>query len=209
MFIIYFKPMKKIILFAVILSFFAGISLNAQRISLESGSFDFLEGQEQLLVKFDYSDLSVGKFEKEEDYIAEKVEEYNNDEAGKGDQWKEAWLSDRPNRFEPKFEQLFNENIESKNLQCSRASDAAKYEVLVHTTFVEPGFNVGIARRSASIDVEMIFTEIATGNEMAVLSIKNCPGRDAFGFDFDTGYRIEEAYALLGKSVARYLLKRF
>lgn len=200
--------MKKIQFVVIILLLLTGSSLNAQRIKLESGSFDFLEGQEILLVKFDYSDLSVGNFEREEDYIAEKVAEYNEDEEGKGDEWKEAWLSDRPDRFEPKFEQLFNENLESKNLQCSRTAENVVYEVLVHTLFVEPGFNVGIVRRSASIDVEMVFTEVATGNEMAVLSITRCPGRDAFGFDFDTGYRIEEAYAMLGKSVARYLLKR-
>jgi len=57
--------------------------------------------------------------------------------------------------------------------------------------------------------VEMSFRNIATGEELAVIDVKNCPGRDALGFDFDTGYRIEEAYAMLGKSVARYLLKRF
>ena len=201
--------MKRTMLFAVMLALISGSSLNAQRISLEKGDFDFLTGQEQLLVKYDYSDLSVGNYDKEEEYIADKVEEYNNDEAGKGDEWKEAWLSDRPNRFEPKFEELFNLTIAEKDLECSSMAESAAYEVVVHTTFVEPGFNVGIARKNASINVEMIFREISSGNEMAVLTITNCPGRGAMGFDFDTGYRIEEAYAMLGRSVARYLLKRF
>lgn len=201
--------MKKTMVFAVMLALISGNNLNAQRIRVETGDFDFLTGQEQLLVKYDYSNLSVGKYDIEEEYIADKVEEYNKDEEGKGDEWKEAWLSDRTNRFEPKFEELFNLTIAAKNLECSSLAESALFEVVVHTTFIEPGFNVGIARKNASINVEMIFRDISSGNEMAVLTITNCPGRGAMGFDFDTGYRIEEAYAMLGKSVARYLLKRF
>ncbi|MBN2480146.1 MAG: hypothetical protein JXB19_00260 [Bacteroidales bacterium] len=200
--------MKKIILFAVALALISNVSVRAQRINLESGSFDFLGGQESLLVKYDYSNVSVGKYENEEDYIADRVEEYNKDEAGKGDQWKEAWLSDRPDRFEPKFEEVFNENIDAINVRCSQTAEDAAYEMIVHTTFVEPGYNVGISRKSASIDAEIIFREIASGNEMAVLTVENCQGLGAFGFDFDTGYRIEEAYAMLGRTVARYVLKR-
>ncbi|MBN1157757.1 MAG: hypothetical protein JXA61_00105 [Bacteroidales bacterium] len=200
--------MKNFLSIALALASLSALSVSAQRINLESGSFDFLVGQESLLVKYDYSNISVGKYENEEDYLADRVEEYNNDEPGKGDQWKEAWLSDRPNRFEPKFEEVFNENIDAIDVQCSQTAEDATYEMIVHTTFVEPGYNVGISRKSAFIDAEIIFREVATGTEMAVLTVDNCQGLGAFGFDFDTGYRIEEAYAMLGRTVARYVLKR-
>jgi hypothetical protein len=197
--------MKRFFLLTGLIMVFTGLTSFGQKITVDKGSLDFLKGQGQLLVKYDYSNVSVGKYDKEEDYINDKVAEYNKDEAGKGDKWKESWLNDRPSRFEPKFEELFN-TTGGDELACVASGDA-KYEMIVATTFVEPGFNIGITRKNAYIDTEIVFREIAGGKEVATVLVKNCPGRDAFGFDFDTGYRIEEAYAMLGKSLARYLLR--
>jgi hypothetical protein len=133
------------------------------------------------------------------------VADYEKDEAGKGKKWEESWKADRPNRFEPKFELLFNEN--TSGVKVDSKAGTAKYKVLVHTTFIEPGFNVGVTRKPAFINAEIIFTE-ADGKEVAVITVQNCPGRDAMGFDYDTGYRIEEAYAKLGKSLAAFLNKQ-
>ncbi|MGJ7031130.1 hypothetical protein GGU45_001623 [Niabella hirudinis] len=33
----------------------------------------------------------------------------------------------------------------------------------------------------------------------------NAPGRDAMGVDFDTSWRISEAYAKAGKSLSKYI----
>lgn len=198
--------MRRISILLFIQIFISGIFVQAQKIEVVEGTFDFLKGQKVLKVSYDYSNLSVGKFDKEDDYIAEKVADYNSKEAGKGDKWKEAWFTDRATRFEPKFELLFNEN--SKQLQCSQTAADANYEMIVHTTFIEPGFNVGVMRKPAFLNAEIKFVNISTGKTEAVMTVKNCPGRDAAGFDFDTGYRIEEGYAKLGKSMAGFLAKK-
>ncbi|NJK87751.1 MAG: hypothetical protein HC906_19040 [Bacteroidales bacterium] len=195
--------MRKIGLFFLMQVFVLG--LYAQKIEVTSGTFDFLKGQKELKVSYDYSNMSVGKFDKEEDYVAEKAADYNSKEAGKGDKWKEAWVADRAGRYEPKFELLFNEN--GKGISCKQSANA-EYEMIVHTTFVEPGFNVGVMRKPAYLNAEIKFVNISTGKEEALLAVKNCPGRDAAGFDFDTGYRIEEGYAKLGKSTAAFLNKK-
>ena len=200
--------MKKIVLFVLIQLVISGICLHAQKIILKSGSFDFLKGQKAILVKYDYSNLSVGKFDKEDDYIAQKVADYNKDEAGKGDKWKEAWFNDRPKRYEPKFEELFNNYMKEKDLQCGQTLPGATFEMNIHTTFIEPGFNIGISRKPAYINVDIRFLESGSGKEVAVVTVDNCPGRDAVGFDFDTGYRLEEAYAKLGKSLSGFILKK-
>jgi hypothetical protein len=200
--------MKKIVLIALSLMILTGMSIQAQKIVLKSGSFDFLSGQKVLLVKYDYSNLSVGKFDKEDDYVTEKVAEYNKSEAGKGDKWKASWFSDRESRYEPKFELLFNEYLEPKGIKCDKKGADAKYEILVHTTFIEPGFNVGVMRKDASINAEIKFIEIATGKEVAFVTVDACPGRGGMGYDFDTGFRIEEAYAKLGKSMAAFIGKK-
>ena len=199
------KRMLSLILIQVLI---AGSMLNAQKISVKKGNLGFLKGQKSLLVTFDYSNMAVGKFDKEEDYIAKKVEDYNKSEAGKGDKWREAWKNDRASRYEPKFEELFNDYASKTGITGKRDVADAQFEMNIHTTFTEPGFNIGITRKPAYIDLVITFKNIASGEELAVMEVDNCPGRDAFGYDFDTGYRIEEAYAKLGKSLAGYIAKQ-
>jgi hypothetical protein len=200
--------MKKTVLLTFTCIILAGMSLHAQKMVLKSGSFDFLKGQKVILVKYDYSNLSVGKFDKEDEYVSSKVAEYNKSEAGKGDKWKTAWYEDRATRYEPKFELLFNEYMESKGLKCDKAAADAKYAIVIHTTFIEPGFNVGVMRKDASINAEIKFIEVAGGKDVAFLTVDNCPGRGGMGYDFDTGFRIEEAFAKLGKSTAGFIGKK-
>lgn len=200
--------MKRMLSLILIQLLIAGSMLNAQKISVKKGNLGFLKGQKSLLVTFDYSNMAVGKFDKEEDYIAKKVEDYNKSEAGKGDKWREAWKNDRASRYEPKFEELFNEYSSKTGITGKRDVADAQFEMNIHTTFTEPGFNIGITRKPAFIDLVITFKNIASGEELAVMEVDNCPGRDAFGYDFDTGYRIEEAYAKLGKSLAGYIAKQ-
>jgi hypothetical protein len=200
--------MKRLLSFILIQFLISGFLLNAQKISVKKGSLDFLKGQKSLLVTFDYSNMAVGKYDKEDDYIAKKVGDYNKSEAGKGDKWKETWKSDRASRYEPKFESLFNEYSSKIGLTGKRDVADAKFEMNIHTTFTEPGFNIGVTRKNAFINLVITFKNISTGEEVAVMEVNNCPGRDVFGYDFDTGYRLEEAYAKLGKSLAGYIIKQ-
>ncbi len=59
------------------------------------------------------------------------------------------------------------------------------------------------------INVEVIFVETANpDNQIAVIEMTNVPGRGAMGNDYDTGYRISEAYAKCGKSLGALLVKK-
>lgn len=184
-----------------------GMMLNAQKIVVEKGSPGAVKGQ-KMLVTFDYSNMAVGKFDKEDDYIAKKTEDYNKGEAGKGDKWAVSWKGDRERRYEPKFEELFNKYGEKAAVTAFRSATDAKYEVNIHTIFTEPGFNVGVMRKPAYIDAIVTFKDRASGAEVAVLKVDNCPGMDAMGYDFDTGVRLEESYAKLGKSLAAFIAKQ-
>lgn len=48
---------------------------SAQKIKIQEGSLKDLKGQTKMNVVYDYSDMQVGKFAKEEDYIAKKASE--------------------------------------------------------------------------------------------------------------------------------------
>lgn len=179
----------------------------AQKINVKSGGLDFLKNQKKLNIAYDYSNMGVGKFDKEEDYINKKVTELNEKEAGSGDKWKESWISDRKERFEPKFEELFNKTLEKNNLVGGDFSDA-EYTLILKTTFTEPGFNVGVARKNAYTDLEAVFVKTGSTDPVAIVTIEKSPGRGGMGYDFDTGFRIQESYAKAGKELGQYLAKK-
>ena len=171
-----------------------------QKIKVVSGNINNLQGMSELKLEYDYSGLGVGKFDVEADYVDKKVAEKNEDEAGTGDLWKEKWFNDRPIRYEPKFEELLGNYAPFIK---SGKDVEADLTLLVHTTFIEPGYNVGVSRKPALINLELIF--LKGDEELLVMTMMKSPGNAPMGHDYDTGYRISEAYAKAGKSLGKYL----
>ncbi|MCF2487287.1 hypothetical protein [Dyadobacter sp. CY347] len=202
--------MKKTIYAAVIAIVAIGATDTfAQRVELKSGDVAVLSGQKTVNIEYDYSEFGVGKFATEKEYLDKKSAEYNAKEAGKGDTWKKAWVDDRKNRFEPKFEELFNKGLADKGLQAVQSRPDATYTLIVRTKFVEPGFNVGVMRKNAYVDYEVDLVESANkSTKVAQMNLRNVPGGQFGGFDFDTGVRIAESYAKAGKSLAAFLDKK-
>lgn len=202
--------MKKFIYASVVaISFLAADASLAQRVDLRSGDVGVLSGQKTVNVEYDYSEFGVGKFATEQEYLDKKSAEYNAKEAGKGDAWKKAWVEDRKARYEPKFEELFNKGLEDKGITAVKARPDAQYTLIVKTKFVEPGFNVGVMRKNAYVDFEVDLVESANkSNKVAEIGMRNVPGGQFGGFDFDTGVRIAESYAKAGKSLAAFLDKK-
>lgn len=200
------KIFKTVIAALIVLSVTA---VQAQKITIKKGDLGFLKGQTEVLTDYDYSSMAVGKFDKEEDYVAKKVSEYNGKNPGTGDEWAEKWVADREGRFHPMFEELLNEYTSNANCSFNQSNINAKYTLILKTTFTEPGWNIGISRRDAEINVEVIFVETANpDNELAVIEMTRIPGRGALGNDYDTGYRISEGYAKGGKSLGAFLMKK-
>jgi hypothetical protein len=178
------------------------------KIYLESGNLSFLKGQTKINVEYIYEGMMVGN-KTEADYVQEKIEKYNKNEAGKGDKWLENWKNDRIEKFQPKFEELINKYLVKATVNLCPKNTAAKYTLILKTDFTEPGFNVGVMRQPAFISATVIFVETSDkSNEIAKISIENSPGQDVAGSDFETGYRLQEAYAKCGKELAKFLMKK-
>ena len=171
-----------------------------QKIRVKDGDKNVLKNESTINIEFTFDNLSVGKYSKEDDYIKAKKEEYNKKEPGRGDTWATRWKDDQKSRFPPDFINLFE-----KNTHMTTAKDA-KYTLIFHTISIEPGFNIGITRRNAYIDAEVLVVETANKDKVALkLSLDNAPGKSFFGNDYDTGERISEAYAKAGKELGKYL----
>lgn len=183
---------------AVCIALFS-IHAEAQRIKLTEGSLAALKDEKKIATEFTYDNIKVGKYDKEEDYIKDKKEEYNKKEAGKGDTWAKNWIDDRKYRYEPKFNELFTKGSEIE------VDKNAKYTLIFKTTFIEPGYNVGVWRHNAELNGEVWIVETADKNKViAKLSVDKALGR-LMGFDYDTGVRIAETYADAGKALGKFI----
>lgn len=198
--------MKKIILLTTaLLLCTVGMVGYAQKVKLEKGNLGVLKGASTVNVIYDYSNMSVGKFKKEEDYIAKKKADYNKKEAGKGDKWEQAWIADREKRFQPQFEELYAKYADMK----IGDNPNAKYTWIIKTTRTEPGFNIGVMRKYAEIDCEALLVETADQSKVvAKVTIKKSVGRSYGGYDYDSGTRVQESYALAGKVLGKLVKKK-
>jgi len=76
------------------------------------------------------------------------------------------------------------------------------------TIRIEPGYNVGVTRQNAYIDVEVYLIETGKkDNVLGKMEIKMIAGATPMGYDFDSGARISESYEKSGKILASFLLK--
>ncbi|MES2774214.1 MAG: hypothetical protein V4722_08520 [Bacteroidota bacterium] len=193
--------MKSMIKFTAILALTAfSLQANAQRLKVTEGDLAFLKNETMVNVEFTYDNMSVGKFDKEQDYLDKKKAEYNAKEPGRGDTWVKDWISDRKREFEPMFIDLFEKT------SGMTVSPKAKYTIIFHTTSTEPGYNIYITKKNAEIDAELTIVETADrSKKLAVISISNAPGRTFSGNDYATGDRIKECYAVSGKRLAKFI----
>lgn len=176
----------------------------AQKVVKVQGDLSVLKSVKEINIEYDYSNMGVGKFKTEEEYVKSKVSEYNEKEPGRGDNWKESWVNSRQRVYHPKFEELFNKYA---GVTASQNNTSAKYTLIVKTVFTEPGFNIGVAKKPASINYEYILVETDTRNVVAKFKHEKVPGAQAFGYDYDTSTRISEAYAKAGKMFGQFVAK--
>lgn len=179
---------------------------DAAKVKLKSGKLDALKGVKEMNVKYDYSNMTVTtKNKPETEYIEDKKAEYNKKEAGKGDKWAESWEADRDKRYKVQFKEEFDKQ---SGITLNENSDA-KYTIIFHTTHTETGYNIGISRRNAYIDGEATIVETANpDNVIAVITVQDAQGGTFGGYDFDSGTRLQESYAVAGKTIGKFIKKK-
>ncbi|TAH43897.1 MAG: hypothetical protein EYC69_01435 [Bacteroidetes bacterium] len=177
----------------------------AQSFNLVEGNLNDIKKEKKLNVEFLYDKMGVGKFATEQEYVTQKITDYNAKEPGRGDTWVASWRADRANRYEPNFISLYAKY--SKTQMIGNFPDA-KYTMIFSTTYTEPGFNIYVTRKNAHINAEITIVETADRSKVvAKIIMLKAPGRTMGGNDYDTGARIEEAYAAAGKRLSMFIMK--
>jgi hypothetical protein len=189
------KNMKKL---ALLLAFISVASFGQK---INSGNFDNLKNITEFNLVFDYNGVTVDKFKTEEEFLADKMKK--REEKGTADDFKASWFADRQNRYEPKFIESFNKRFDGK-VKANKNLTSAKYTMTVKTTWIYPGYNVGVMRQDAKINAIITVTETANpSNVLLSATYEKIHGDGAMGYDFNSGYRISEGYAKLAKELAK------
>ena len=185
----------------------SSLSLFAQ-CKLTSGDLKVLKGQSSINLKYDYSNLAVGKYKNEADYITRRTADMNKHKPGSGDEWAGKWVDDRTSRFQPEFERSLNKELDRFHVMCKENATDAKYTLIVHTTFTEPGYNVGISNARAFISVVVNLVETANPSSIvASMLMKKEISINMMGYDFDTGGRIQSCYTRAGEELGACIIK--
>lgn len=192
----------KLISTCTVVAVLATLATHAQRIKLEEGDLSALKNEKSISTAFAYENMNVGKKNTEAEYVSKKTEDYNKKEAGRGDRWAKDWVADRKDKYEPKFEELFEKSSEMTIKKDS------KYTLVYKTTYIEPGFNVGVMRHNAETNADVDIIETATKKVIAKISVDKALGRTFWGADYETGGRIAECYADAGKALGNFIRKQ-
>src|SRR5258708_22793165 len=171
---------------------------------LAEGSLDPVRGQNSFNLEFCYDGLKVGKFVNERDYVEKKKQSYNNKD--KGDQWETSWYADRKLNYEPFFKQFF-----TRESGFSVASDA-QYTFIFITTFIEPGYNVGVQSKNAEISGDVFLVETNDkSNVLAKIHIERAHSTGAaglWGADYNDNDRIKHTYSGAGWALGRFIVDK-
>ncbi len=177
--------------------------------ALNSGDISTLTDVRSVNIVYTYNDMGVGAFRKEEDYLAKKCDDIAKKprEGASCEKFKKDWADARKTRFEPRFELLFNKyGPKSAFMSGTNYSSNEAVTLELHTVFIEPGYNIGISKKPAFVDLECTFKD-KSGKVLCVIFLKNCVGSQAMGYDFDVNSRIVESYSMAAKMLTGLIKK--
>lgn len=200
--------MKKVLALAVL--FISSISF-AQDMDVVKGDFGFLNGQKEINVVFDYSNMTLMKENKtEEQYVAERTKDLNDKNKGVGDIWKKKWNASKELIWNPKFLELVNVVLSKKKVDMNfqEGLTSAKYTLIVQDIWVFPGWDIGMMKQPAKVSTRLKFVETANNsNVLLEITTDKAPG-DQWGSNYSNESRIGEGFAKTGKSLAGTILKK-
>jgi hypothetical protein len=185
-------------------------SVYAQKIKVELGGFDFIAGQKEINVEFDFSNMTLLKENyTNEEYVTKRSADLEEKARGKGKTWEKAWDSSRELIWKPKFLELMNKYVEKKEgVYFAEELSDTQYTLIVETVWIYPGWDAGIMKQPAKVTTNLKFVETANkDNILLEVSSKNAPG-DQYGNNYSNESRVGEGYAKTGKSFAKLILKK-
>ena len=194
------KVMRKKVFLSVLLSMVMVSSASAQ--NFKKGSLDFLKGQDQVKLVFDFSSLTIDG-DSEEAYMKERMADEKTPEDAQ--KWKDEWKGAHRNLFENTFTQYCNDEL--KAFMVNKSYENAAYTIIVKIIDIDPGNFAGPFSNPSKLRAS--FKMVKTGEEnnvLAVLDLKKIFIR-ASAFNPVEYMRIEMGFGELGKEFGKQINK--
>lgn len=194
------KTLGYLVLFSAFL--FADTSCFAQEVDITKGDLSVLKGEISINVEMTYEKMAVGDFSKEADYIKKRTQDENAKDPPNGDNWAGEWEAQKKTYFGEKF------TLGLTKTYSIKIDKDAKYTLIVNTKALEPGYQVGVSKRNAGVDLTI--TLIETGKpekKLAVLYVERKAETMWRGAAFDVKSRIGDAYFVDGQAVGKFFKK--
>ena len=183
------------------------LTLHAQKIKIKEGNIETLNGVNAYNVVFDYTNVQIPNYESEELFLKDKMAKREEKLVGDGEKFRKSWFADRENLYEPYFIKYFNEYfIKKRKITIKSNNTNAKYTMVVKTSLIYPGYNVVVAWESSKIEAIITVYESNAPDKILFSSrvIKIYQGKSSY----NSGERIANSYAVLGRAFAGYLRRK-
>jgi hypothetical protein len=165
-----------------------------------------LKGQTSYNLVYRYDDMIVGNEAPEAAYLAKKKkdQDFKYPGSGNGAKFEKMWFAARKDMYEPTFTRNFPTFAKTK------VGDAgAKYTLILKTTRTEGGWDGGVVRKPAEIDLELWIVETADNSKVLVkIEFLNVNGMKSHGSDFEMVERIQDAYLYASKIIGDYFAQK-
>ena len=199
--------MKKIVLLAFLCA--STVAL-AQKMKVTEGDFNFLSGQKEFNIEFNYNNLKLLKEDlTEEQYVQQRTDDLNKKTKGNGTVWAKKWKSSKEAIWNPKFIELLNKYYGAeKDVTVDEGITSAKYTLIVDVVWIYPGWDAAVMKQHAKVSTILRFVETANKSKVLLeIESKEAPG-DQWGSNFSNESRIGEGFAKTAKSLAKMMEKK-
>lgn len=197
---------KKLRVFAIATIILLCANGYAQRFEVLSGKLEALQGISEYNVTFSYDGMKIHGYDSEEAFLKEKVEKRQKSPE-KAEAFAENWYAYRESKYEPRFIDYFNGRFANGEVKMGK-NPSAKYTLNVKTTWLYPGYGIGMG--GEEVKVSVILTVFETANPSKVLlslEFDKSIGLANKNYN-DFGDRISGAYEKLAKNLVMQV-KRF
>ncbi len=152
----------------------------AQSVKFDKKSLPFLKSANEILVEFDYSNLTFQSDNKPETvYLHNRISRLNEYKKSKGDKWLEAYYKSKKEHWQQKFINELNKRLSKskKNIVFSFDSQNPDYKLIVKTQWMYLGYDVGVFDEPAKIRLDLIFVDSNQPEKiLSTLHIKRARG---------------------------------
>lgn len=201
------RPFKTTIITTLLLTF--ALVTQAQDPKIISGKPESLKAIKTWNVEFVFRNPDIHKEGKEDAFVAKKTKEFNEKEKGKGDRWAKNWEENKQELYKPKFELLMNKYLKESGVKVGAEAEGAKHTIIVETTWMYLGYNVGVSSQPSKITSTISFVSDADKTKpLFQVQMIESPGNVVTSNPYSEFDRLIESYAKCGKDLAGYLSKK-